>query len=230
MSKTPIEVYYWKVRGIGTRVNHFLAALDLPFNVNNPTGFEDWGKQKAELMKNGFHLANLPMIKDPNNGNVHKAETHAILMYLAQKYKPETGPTMEELPDFMAHEGVLKDIYIRVAPSVYTSKTKEEIKTKIDAVKPRMLSKFGFLEKTLSSNDWLFANRFTYLDVVLANLTELIFAMEKELNIDFYNEATRVVLSKHMDRVYSMEGVKKWRSSEKFSLRPFFPLSFCPWG
>jgi glutathione S-transferase len=227
MEVKPIELTYWPLRGRGTLVSHFLAAIDVPFNFNRIKDRESWIAQKTELMKT-FPLVNLPYIVDPNNNNHHQAETQAILNYLASKYKPEAGPSFEELPEFMTINGVAHDMFMGVILPVYGAKAKEEVAEKVKGAKQRMGSKLVFLENHFKTNDWVFKNRFTYADVSFALLTEILNAMEKELGFEFWTEAERTFMTAHMDRVNTIEGIKKFRSSDKFLERPYL-APFAVW-
>ena len=232
MSLKPIDVFYWKFRGRGSGINHLLAALDVPFNSVQYT-FEEkqkYGELKMKLLAGEYPLANLPMIKDPNNGDCYHAETNAIMMYLAQKYRPDAAPTMEELSDFMTHQGLVDDLLMALLLPNFSSPDKDAFKKKVMDRKDRQKSKFMYLAKTLSTTGWLFKGRFTYLDVALAYYSEIMLAWEKDLEADYAGEEARKALSAHRDKVFAMEGVKKWRSSEKFVERPFFAPSFSQWG
>ena len=68
MNLKPVEVYYWRIRGKGVFVKHFLAALDVPFNITHFDTPESYYKFKKELSVD-FPLVNIPLIRDPNNEN-----------------------------------------------------------------------------------------------------------------------------------------------------------------
>jgi glutathione S-transferase len=232
MDKKPIELFYWKIRGKGCNITHLLSALDLPFTYKQFTfdNREEYVNLKTSLMQGEYPLANLPMIRDPNNGNKYQAETNAIMMYLVQKYKPEAAPTLEELPDFMAHEGLVEDLAKALVTPSFSATDKEEYKKKVLASKDRHVSKFMNLAKNINSSGWVFKGRFTYLDVRLAYFTEILIAFEKELDADFAGEEAKKALVAHHEKVYAMGSIQKWRSSEQFVERPFLPAMFAKWG
>jgi glutathione S-transferase len=227
METKPIELHYWSLRGRGTLVSHFLSYLKIPFNYNRITNHEEWKKEKSEIIKT-FPLVNLPYIKDPNNNDKLISETQAILYYLAHNFKPETGPSHEELADFMMINGMVHDMTMGVGMSISKATTKEEIPEKVSENKDRFKSKLMMLENVFESGEWLFKNRFTFLDINFALFTELMVAMESELEFEFFTENQRKLLSSHMERVYSQEGIQKWRNSSEFSARPFF-AGFAIW-
>ena len=175
-----------------------------------------------------FPLVNLPYIKDPNNGDKLLAETQALLMYIAQKYGPAAGPTFEEMPDFMAMNGVVHDLIMGIMMPSYTGSSLEDVKNKVLQSRDRFASKMVLLENLFKSDDWLFKNRFTFIDIHMALFTEILVLMEKELEFEYLSEGKRTVFSAHMDRVYNQEGIKKWRSSDKFQVRPFL-APFAQW-
>ena len=181
-------------------------------------------------MEGSYPLANLPMITDPNNGDKHLAESTAILQYVAQMYKPEAGPTIEELSDFMCVLGNTKDIQMAITMPAFTCKDVETFKEKIGAAKVKHASKLNYYEIALKSSNWVFGNRVTYLDFLIADMTEKLIAMETDLKIELFSESQRPVMTQHMERVLNLEGVKEWRASDKFMARPFYPSAFAVWS
>ena len=230
MNLKTIELEYWKVRGLGSAIAHFLSYANVPFNYNKYTDPALWGKRKAELLAGGYPLANLPMITDPNNKDKILAESNAILLYVALRYKAEAGPTMEELPDFMCTLGCVKDLQMGVVMPGYTCSTVESFKEKIEAAKAKHAPKLNHMEASLKANNWVFGDRATYTDFILSDTTERMLAMEKELKIQFFSESQRTVFTAHMERINSFEGVKKWRASDKFDARPFNAPQYSVWN
>ena len=230
MELKPIEVWYWQIRGKGTVVTDFLSALNVPFTLNNFASFEAYPEFKMKVAKE-YPFVNLPMIRDPNHGNNYMAETDAILQYLARTYKAETGVTsLDELPEFLTLQGAMSDSSLGIIiRNIFSAKTKEELKEKVLAVRPKFAMKMGILENILKSNDWMFKNRFTYLDVKMGLFTEWLTTMETELDFEFLTKSERELFLKHMKRVQEVEGIKKWRASDKFFARPFSPPSMTTW-
>lgn len=207
-----------------------MAALDIPFNMNQFAQQEKYAEFKMKLVTGDFPLTNLPMIKDPNNADCYRSETNAVLMYLAQKYRPDAAPTMKELSDFMAHQGMIDDLASAFIMPNYSSPDLETFKKHVMDRKDRQKSKFMYIANMLSKSGWFFRGRFTYLDVGLAYYAEIILNWEKDLKVEYLEEGVRKVLSAHRDKVYEIEGIKKWRSSEKFVERPFFFPGLAQWG
>ena len=230
MSLKSIELEYWKVRGLGSAIAHFLSYANVPFNYNEYTDPAKWGKRKAELLGGDYPLANLPMITDPNNKDKHLAESNAILLYVALRYKAEAGPTMEELPDFMCSLGSVKDLQMAVVMPGYLCSTIEAFKEKIEAAKTKHSTKMNHIEASFKNNNWIFGNRATYIDFIISDTTERLIAMEKELKIQFFSESQRPVFTAHMERINSFEGVKQWRASDKFNARPFNAPQYSIWN
>ena len=231
MELKPVEVWYWKIRGKGTLITDFLAALNVPFTLNSFQEMEVYGKFKMEVLKE-YSSVNLPLIRDPNNGNKYVAETSAILQYIANQYKQDAGASsIEELPDFLILKGAIEDCFTGVlSRNLYGSKEKELLKEKVLATRARHAIKWGNFEKMLETNDWLFKNRFTYLDVMFATMIEILTTMETELDFKYFTESERKSFLAHMNRLTDIEGVKKWRNSDKFSKRPYAPPSMAAWG
>ena len=230
MELKPIEVWYWHIRGKGTVVTDLLSSMNVPFTLNSFTSMEDYQKFKTEVAKD-YAYVNLPMIRDPNHGNNYLAETDAILHYLTKTYKPESGVNnLDELPEFMTLNGVVEDtlngLFVR---TIFSVKCKDVLKEKILASKPRFALKLATLENILKSKDWLFKNRFTFLDVKMGTMVEWLTTMENELKFEVLSTSQREVFIKHMKRVEQVEGIKKWRASDKFFARPFSPPTMAAW-
>ena len=227
MELKPIEIWYWRIRGKGTYITDFLSALNVPFTVNyfDFDKMEEYGKWKMGVFQE-YPYVNLPTIRDPNNGNKYLAETNAILQYLAQQYKADAGATsLDEMNELMVLNGLLDDLSMHaVVRHLFSSKTKDELKEKIMSSKQRCGLKLKTLESLLSDNEWVFKNRFTYLDVKLANFTEWLTTMETELDFQYLAESERKTLLAHMNKTTAVDGLQKWRSSDKFFARPFLSL------
>ena len=229
MEQKPIKVYYWKIRGKVIYVNHFLAALNVPFEMIHFTSREDWGKKKMEIFPE-YPFVNLPMIRDPNKDNKYRAETSAILQYLARTYSPEAGATtLEEAEDIWRYYAAIDDLDTSIKRKFFQFPDIETLKQKITEDKMRVLSKLLLVKNTLAKNEWMFKNRFTYVDVQVAGFAEFMLAFEKEFNFEFFSEDERKVFVGHMEKVYAKEGIKKWRSSDQFFVKPFVPPQMTPW-
>ena len=229
MDLQPIQVYYWKMRGRGSIINHFLAALNVPFEVNYFTAPPEWIKKKMEILPT-YPLANLPLIQDPNNGGQYVAESGAIMQYLARNYGPEAGATsLEEVEQIWELFNCLLDLNVAIARPLFQVSDAEAFKEKLDAGKMRVKSKLALLENVLSKDDWLFKNRFTFADALLGFMTEVVLAFEKDFAFEYLTEGQRKALSGHLDRLLALEGVKKWRASDKFFEKPYIARSYTFW-
>ena len=230
MELKPVEVWYWKIRGKGTVVTDFLSALNVPFTLHSFEGMTAYPEFKMKVAKE-YPFVNLPMIRDPNHGNKYLAETNSILQYLAQTYKADTGfKSLDEYPEFMTISGAIADTFMGVLTKhIFSSKTKEELKENVMASRARFGMKMSNFMNSLKASDWLFGNRFTYLDVIFGFFTEWLTTMETELGFEFLTNSEREIFLKHMKRVQQVEGIKKWRQSEGFFTRPFSPASMTVW-
>jgi glutathione S-transferase len=209
MESKPIELFYNTLHNKTFVVARFLTFLNIPFKskIYDPQKPEEWNKDKTELLKT-FPLTNLPYMKDSNNDKLI-AETQAMMFYLAQKYKPEAGPSYEEVPDFMAMNGAVHDVSTGFMMEMCKATTINEIIEKISDSRKKFLGKLEMWEKLLEKEDWLFGNRFTFIDVNLAFFTEMALEMEIGVGAEYYSENQRKLLKAHMERVYQTEGVKK---------------------
>ena len=232
MNLKSIELSYWDIRGLNSTVVHFINYAKVPYNFTQyalPKDMGIWQAKKASLMKGGYPLANLPMITDPNNEGKHLTESSAILQYLAQQYKPEAGPVLEEFADFLCVLGSLKDLTMALVLPLFAVADLQTYIDKVTEAATKHAGKLNSYEATLKTSDWIFGDRVTYLDFLASDLTEKLLAMEKDFKKDLFTASQRVALTKHMERVNNLSGVKEYRLSDKFVARPFHP-SFTVWS
>ena len=232
MNYKAIELSYWDIRGLNSTILHFISYTKVPFNFTQyalPKDMGLWQAKKASHMEGGYPLANLPMITDPNNGGKHLVESSAILQYLAQMYKPEAGPKMEEFADFLCVLGCVKDLTMAFVLPLFSTPDLPAYIDKVTEAVTKHAGKLNFYEATLKTNDWIFGNRVTFLDFIISDNTEKMLAMEKDFKKDLFTASQRVALTKHMERVNNLSGVKEYRLSDKFVSRPFHP-TFTVWS
>ena len=225
--QTPIELYYWKVRGRGSLVAQYLAYLKVPFTYTRYTDPAAWVAKKTELMKGGYQFPVIPFIQDHAKGKT-VGNSRAILHHLAINYGTDSGfKDLSELPAFEDRYQTAMDLMMAVTTPCLT-KDVEAIKKKLSAAygAMRLNIRMASFVKHLESSDWAFGDRFTYIDVLASDMTELITAQTEELEIEVLKKEDLAILQKHMRRVHSIPQIKAFRESENFDVRPFMPPSF----
>ena len=225
-AKKEVTLYYWGIRGRGSINAQYLAYLGIPFNYVQYTKPEDWIAQKTQFTEGGYPFPTLPMIEDSNTGKII-GNTPAILQYLSQKYDKDSGfRDLDQIYDFEETLHTVLDLVMYLTKSVFT-KDQEVLKTKLASAVTGLASaqRLGALVKRIEKDGWSHGGRFTYIDIILADFAEVMNAMTNELKVEVTTKENLESLTKLMNKVHNLPGIKEFRASEKFRARPFCPPS-----
>ena len=230
MELKPLELGYWKIRGLGRPIATLLAYCNVPFNYSRMTSFKQWSSKREQLFSNGFDRVNLPYLLDPNTDK-QVSESLAILYYVAQKYGPELAPTsLGEVTEFIQMEGIIGDINSAITKPAYQAADLETLKTQVTNRFNSMKKKQKILSDRLSGQGWILGEKMTYLDFFLAESLEKLMTMEEDLKFETFDKELSEVVKAYVGRFNALEKVKSFRESEKALDRPFNGVPMAKWG
>jgi glutathione S-transferase len=202
---------YWKIRGLASPIRYFMEYLNVKYEetiyeVTDGPEFDTscWFNKKFTL---GLDFPNLPYLLD---GNEKLTETHAILMYLGRKHKPETlGKNTIDSSKVDMVAGVIKDLNSFIIGHCYGSGDKDAI---IKGLETR-LSPFN---KFLENKTYLVGDYLTFVDFLLYELLELIDFISGSISlVNFEN------LRNLLNNMRNSDFMKTHRESGRFVERPF---------
>ena len=230
MEKKNVNLYYWKIRGLGSPVANLLEYLNVPYNYNQ-YDFADrpkWIEDKNKLIEGGFTNANLPYIQEESTG-FQLSETFAVLYYLATKHNPELAPkTTDEITQAFVVKGIIQDYNTAITSTTYQSKDTEDLKKKLASSLQYHSTKTNHWKVTLAKQKWVLGEKLSFLDFYLVELLEKLVTMQAELKTNFVDEESLKVFQNYVNQFNNLEAIKKYRESDRFFARPY-NVSIAPW-
>nr|ADD38577.1 Glutathione S-transferase Mu 2 [Lepeophtheirus salmonis] len=225
MENQPIEFYYWRLRGLGSQILNLMEYAGVKYNCNyfDIPEASKYMEFKANEIKNGFTLMNLPSIND--NGN-KVAESGAVMFYIANTYCKELVPScMSEMTKVLTLQGVMKDFIDSTIKPVFQDKELESFKTNMKQALGKMQYKIQYFKEILSSNEWALGKDLSFVDFSLAELFEKFVTLQEELKEEFFDKETLEVFQNYVKKFTSLPKIKEYRESERYLKRPFHPES-----
>lgn len=222
-----IKFAYWPFKGMGEITRLTFAALKVPYTEHNPTSADDWEAEARDLIAQGFDFPNLPYIKVDD---FYLSESRTIPIYLCKKAGRKDmlgGESLENNIRIKEIIGVLGDVGIEVQKTYYMGDQYKGALEETVKDNSKLLRKLGFLSKFLGENDFLVGGHFTVADIMTAYTlyvvrNTLLSAELEDVVARFEN------LVKHMERVFSQDGIKEYLQTDSWK-RPIVAPNRVPW-
>lgn len=214
MATTKVTLGYWDIRGLAESIRTFLEYLQIPYDQEKFTKYEDWVERKSKM---NIRFVNLPFLIEEGKIVV---ESEAILARLSQiANKPDLAGKEQDRIEFIQIQGVVNDIIKGIDQCFYGGhKTEEEVKKKAEGFMGwRGASKFKDLDSLLSEREWALGY-LTYLDFRLVEYLERLADLDRELGTKTVSDYPN--LQAYIKRLYELPGVKEYRASSRFQARP----------
>eukprot|EP01121_Diplochlamys_sp_Union-15-3_P014105 TRINITY_DN4460_c0_g1_i1.p1 TRINITY_DN4460_c0_g1~~TRINITY_DN4460_c0_g1_i1.p1 ORF type:complete len:224 (-),score=31.27 TRINITY_DN4460_c0_g1_i1:45-716(-) len=214
-SNNKVVLGYWTIRGFGEPIRTLLEYLEIPYVEEKYQEVDEWlPKRKSGTMP----FPNLPYLID---GDFTLTESEAILVYLALKAnKPELIGKDEDRVRFIQLRGVITELGPLLGQYAYFSKDLDELRKQCETWMSWFgASKLPGLNDLLGKNEWVMGY-LTYLDFILAELTERHADMDKEVGTKITTDYPNIIA--HSKRVHELPAVKAYRQTDRFQPRPYF--------
>jgi glutathione S-transferase len=211
MEDQKVTLGYWKIRGLAQPIRFCLEYANVKYNEvlyeqgDGPEfSRECWLSDKYNL---GLDFPNLPYFID---GELKFTESNAILRYIAHKWCPQLqGKTNEDFAKVEMLNGILNDIKSSTTMHCYRTGNVEQMKKEVYPM-------FDAASKYLGEKKFLVGDYVTYIDFILYENCELLSSVT---NSEFYEQYP--TLKKFKENIESLERIKEYINSERFSPRPF---------
>ena len=224
-SDAPIEIHYWKIRGLLEPIKTLCEYLHVDYNLKYKEDRNAWLEESKKLRESGFQYPNLPYI---NDNSFLVSETMAILIHIAKKFNSKLTFNDDEVVEFFQKWGVVSDFKGFVTRPCYTSADKEDLKQNLSG-NIRIHNKIETLASILTKQNYIMNKGITVIDFFLAEAVEMCLIMEKELNIDIFT-MHRKIFETYLNNLLENDNIKEYRRSERFLARPFNNMLFAKWG
>jgi len=216
MSKKPVVLGYWDIRGLGAPIRLLLEYVGEPWidklHVTGPAPTFDkteWFQEaKPGLERQGVAFPNSPYLIDEEN-NVRLSQSKAILRYLGRKHGL-VGTNEKELQRIDVAEFEEFDIRNSFAELGYNSafhSLKEGYLAKL-AIKLKLWSNF------IGTSKWIAGDKLTYVDFSLFDILDQVMFLEPKLLDSF------PILQEYQKRFASLERIKAYMSSDRYVKYP----------
>ena len=213
MATQKVTLGYWEIRGLVEPIRALLEHLQVPYEMKGYTTYEGWLEKKNDK---SMAFPNLPYLVD---GEKTITESDAILAQVCLKANhPEMIGKPEDKVEFLQLNGIISDIFSSIIGFCYSSKTQEEIKSKVEGYMATYGSfKFAGLEKALGKREWVLGY-LTCLDFILAEIFERFEDMDKEIGTKITADYPN--MQAHVKRFLELPNIKAYRQSDRFKARP----------
>ena len=194
----PVELGYWKIRGLGANLRYQLAHCGVAFDdkmyeTGDAPDYDksSWLSVKFNL---GMEFPNLPYIID---GDHKMSETIPIHKYIADKYKPSLlGSSPEERARINMAAGPISELKGKVTMPCYMSGDKAEVHAAMEARLPAIV-------KFIGDNKFTCGAEPSWLDFYFFEILEL---------LDWLSDGkvyeTHPTLKSLHDNIENLDGVK----------------------
>lgn len=215
----PLILGYWNIKGIVESIRWLLHYLNVPFIEENP---KDWDNYLALRKERGLDFPNLPYLID---GDFKLTESKAVLLYIAEKYKPELlGKNQKDQVTVRMISGVLSDVVSPYANHIGdTSGQKQAIEKEVQLRK--VDDKLKYLSQFLGQKEFLLGY-LTVSDFELSTIAYRVWAYSRTHDVSnpFENYEN---INKLIARVRSLPGVIDYISSSA-GTRPIHTPGYLP--
>lgn len=214
-----IKLVYWPIRGLREPIQSLLEFCGAEYKIENVTSRDTWNAGKEALIAKGFAFPNLPYIEHKGK---YFSESYALLAYVAEETgRTELLPTSAQLPSFLEILGVISDIGSGLTGPAYSSKSIEEVKSRVEAnIKAHHL-KLESLGKLLAQQEWLMGSELSILDFKFAETIQNLLAMDEDLKTQGFGLSCLETFKAYVKKFIELPGVKAYRESDRFKERPF---------
>ena len=217
-----LHILHWPCKSIihGTRM--LLAYLGVEYTEAYPKDHMDWLATKKKLIKEGFHLPNLPLL---THGDYKLTETIAIPEYICKvaNRRDMLGKTPQDEGLHTALRMIYLDIR-KLSQNHFSNLTNYEECLKRD--RPALDQILERLSNFLGDKDY-FLGYLTVFDFEIAYFYEYFYHMYV-LSLDHshpYEKHANLVA--HYKRVYNIPAVKEFNSTNK--IVNIIPPGYIPW-
>ena len=222
MEQTPVELHYWKIRGLGQMIVTLLEYMNVPYNYTQYTKMEDFMALKTKKMEGGYLDLDLPMIIDPNNKDLHLSQSQAVMFYLANQYMKSLAPqTVEEYPEFMKIYSFATDLSRGMTTPAYKNKVMADFQKSVEGTMKWYKFKIAFFVNLVDNGKWIMGDKLTVNDFIVAETIERMATLQTELKMELATPEQFKVLKAYLDRFNSLPRIKAFRESERYLKRPF---------
>ena len=202
------QLYYWKIRGLGSLINMAFAASGVDYELKEytPETAQQWfGSDKPGL---GATLPNLPFLRD---GKVSISEHEPIFRHVLRKYKPELlGRTVDEQAEVDQFLTFWAKANMKIRGWCYSpaakDATEEARKATLDEFKPQFTS----IDKRLESRRFTMGDHLTGADIFLFETYWMMKVMHRP-TAESYQNIGRVAKN-----VEDEEWFKQYRASDRW--------------
>jgi len=210
-----VTLGYWDIRGLGESTRTLLEYLEIPYHMEPYKTSEQWNSKKHD---GSLKFPNLPYLVD---GDQNITESEAIFAYVCIKAgKHDMIGKNEDRVTLIRLSGVLKDLFMKLAMIMYTTKSREQAGEGVNRFMENNGNLiFSQIEEILEKSQWLLGY-LTYLDFFLAELVERSNDMDSDLGTKIMAKFPKVqALEK---RIHELPQLKAYRDSGRFKSRPYF--------
>lgn len=213
----PVRLYYWPVRGLKEPIACLLEYLGVDYTFVPVESDAEWHQLKDSQVHRGHPFASLPMAEI--DGKVI-SEAFPVMAALALKAgQSDMVPTDTNFARFMEVYGVIADLYSDITRPAYASKDVHEFSQAYLRACQINKRKIQSLDSLLGSQKWLMGKQLTILDFKLAETLDKMKAIEADLEVDIVDQY--VNLEAYLGRFLGLPAIKAYRTSDRFSSRPF---------
>jgi glutathione S-transferase len=214
-----LNLYYWPLRGLNEPIVTLLEYLKVKYVFHKINSREEWAAKKEALIKQGVDFPNLPYIE--HDGKII-SESLAILTYIATEVanRPEMVPLNEDgFTRFLQLDGIISDLNQSITRPAYACKTPDDFKAHYLAAVETNRQKIEGLNNLVGKQKWLLGKDISVIDFKFAELIEKMKTIETDIEVDLISQYEN--LDSFMGRVLGLPEIKNYRSSDRFSARPY---------
>jgi len=223
-----IKVGYWRIRGLASPIHYLLQISGLPHefklydydgDLDNPNVRASWVNEKNDL---GLDLPNLPYLFD---GDVKITQSLAIMKYIARKaglmgIEDNAEPSLVARREMIEQQ--LNDLRMNyIYHGIGMPLNKFFFPEGLPAATVRKLEP---MSKILASQDFLFGDKVSYLDMLFIEIIDVFKILNKDCCESFPN------LEAYHTRIRNLPKLKEFIESDKFIEWPVIGPFGTQWG